>query len=256
MIAATVVTPSTPPSAAQRSPDHLSHSQVQEFTLCPRRWRFNKIENAPREQVGSALVFGAAVHDTIAAVNEAALHGERIDAPAHFLTAWKRAVADANAPIHFGKDDGDDLIAKGRSLVGIYTPPPGIIGVEQPFEVELAPDLPIVQGRIDLVRAEGETLILADIKTAAARTLTDTHAVEAQLALYDLAYPASRHEVIVAAKLKNPVITVQPITPWPIATLVRHYREVHHGMASGVRYGVRGWQCEGCSFASRCRKEG
>jgi CRISPR/Cas system-associated exonuclease Cas4 (RecB family) len=243
-------------SGARCAPDHLSHSQVQEYVLCPRRWWFNKIENAPREQVGSALIFGSAVHDTIAAVNEAALHGERIDAPAHFLTAWKRAVTDASAPIHFGKDDSDDLVAKGRSLVGIYTPPPGIIGVEQPFEVELAPDLPVVQGRIDLVRSEGDALILADIKTAASRTLTDTHAVEAQLALYDLAYPATRHEVIVAAKLKAPVITVQPITPWPTATLIRHYREVHQAMVHGVRYALRGWACESCPFATRCRQEG
>jgi hypothetical protein len=52
------------------------------------------------------------------------------------------------------------------------------------------------------------------------------------------------------------VITVQPITPWPTATLIRHYREVHQAMTAGVRYAVRGWACESCPFAIRCRQEG
>ena len=243
---------------AHRAPDHLSHSQVQSFQLCPRKWRYEKVEHAPKERVGSALVFGCAVHDALAAVNEAALNSTRIDAPAAFLAAWKSQVAEANAPVAFGKDDADDLLAKGRGLVAAYEPPPGIIGVEQPFTVELDPALPPVEGRIDLIRRIPETgdLAIADIKTAASRVLTDTHAVEAQLSLYDVAYPASAWQVIVLGKLKTPTVTVQPITPWPKSQLVRHYQEVQHAMVSGARYAVRGWACDGCSFADRCRKEG
>ena len=238
--------------------DHLSHSQVQSFTICPRKWHFEKVEHAPKERVGSALLFGCAVHDTAAAIGEAAMHGTRIDAPAAFLAAWKSQVAEANAPVHFGKDDADDLLAKGRALVAAYEPPAGIIGVEQPFTVELDPALPQVEGRIDLIRRISETgdLAIADLKTAASRLLTDTHAVDAQLSLYDVAYPATRHEVIVLGKLKVPTVTIQPITPWPKAQLVHHYQEVHTAMAAGIRYAVRGWACDGCSFADRCRKEG
>ena len=238
--------------------DHLSHSQVQSFTICPRKWRYDKIERVTKERIGSALVFGCAVHDTLAAVNEAALNGTRIDAPAAFLTAWKVQVAEANAPVHYGKDDADDLLAKGRGLVAAYEPPAGIIGVEQPFTVELDPSLPPVEGRIDLIRRIPETgdLAIADLKTAASRILTDTHAVEAQLALYDVAYPATKHEVIVLGKLKAPTVTIQTITPWQKPQLVRHYQEVHAAMVTGIRYAVRGWACDGCSFSDRCRKEG
>lgn len=236
--------------------DHLSHSQVQSYTSCPRKWSYEKIEHASRERVGSALIFGIAVHDTLARVNEAALRGEQVDAPSIFVATWKTTVAEASAPVHFGKDDADDLLAKGRALVDAYVPSPGIIGIEQPFTVTLDPDLPPVEGRIDLIRRDDDgNLVIADLKTAATKVLSDTHAVEAQLGLYDIAYPAAKHEVIVLAKLKAPMITVQAITPWPEAQLRRHYREVHAAMVAGVRYAVRGWQCDGCAFSDRCRKE-
>ena len=247
-----------PIRVADTATSHLSHSQVQSFTICPRKWHYDKVEHASKERVGSALIFGCAVHDALAAVNEAALAGTRIDAPAAFLTAWKSQVAEAQAPVHFGKDDADDLLAKGRGLVAAYEPPSGIIGVEQPFSIELDPSLPAVEGRIDLIRRIPETgdLAIADLKTAASRMLTDTHAVEAQLALYDVAYPASAWQVIVLGKLKTPTVTIQAITPWPKAQLVRHYQEVHVAMGAGIRYAVRGWACDGCSFADRCGKEG
>jgi hypothetical protein len=238
-------------------PAHLSHSQVQSFVGCPRKWHYSHVEHAPKERVGSALVFGIAAHDAVAQVNEAALLGERIDASSAFITAWKQTVAEAAIPVHYGTDDADDLLAKGRALVAAYTPPPGIIGVEQPFSIDLDPDLPPVEGRIDLIRrTETGDLAISDIKTAGTKILTDTHAAEAQLALYDVAYPAACHVVVVLGKLKVPTVTLQPIKPWPRSQLVCHYTEVVHAMSAGVRFAVRGWQCAGCSFADRCRKEG
>jgi CRISPR/Cas system-associated exonuclease Cas4 (RecB family) len=237
--------------------DHLSHSQVTSFAMCPRTWHYSHAEHAPKERVGSALIFGCAVHDALAEQNEAALNGTRINAPAAFLMAWKTQVAEAGVPVAFGKDDADDLLAKGRGLVAAYEPPSGIIGVEQPFTLDLDPALPPVEGRIDLIRrTETGDLAIADIKTAASRVLTETHAVEAQLALYDIAYPAAKHEVIVLGKLKTATVTLQPITPWPRSKLVCHYTQVFRAMTAGVRFAVRGWQCAGCSFADCCRKEG
>lgn len=244
-------------SAASLVLDHLSHSQVQAFTACPRKWRYDKVDHARRERVGAALVFGIALHDACAAANEAALTGESYNAAAGFVSAWKLAIEQAAVPVHYGKDCADDLLAKGRALAAVYTPPPGIIGVEQPFSVTLDPDLPPVEGRIDLIRrTDTGDLAIADLKTAASRVLTETDAAEAQLGLYDLAYPAAVHEVIVLGKLKSPTMTIQSITPWPRTKLVRHYVEVYAAMQAGVRYAIRGWHCDGCSFADRCRREG
>jgi hypothetical protein len=235
--------------------DHLSHSQIQTFTMCPRKWHYEKVEHAPRERIPSSLAFGIAVHDTLAQVNEASLHGEQVTAAEVFVQQWKLAV-QGEVPVHYGKDVADDLLAKGRALVTAYTPPPGIIGVEQPFTVEVDADLPPVEGRIDLIRRVGGDLVLEDIKTCGTRLLTETDAVEAQLGLYDLAYPAAQHGVIVLGKLKVPTVTSQAITPWPAGRVRQHYTEVCHAMLAGVRYAIRGWQCEGCAFADRCRREG
>lgn len=236
--------------------DHLSHSQVTTFVSCPRKWHFEKVEHAPRERTPATFAFGIAVHDTLASVNEAALRGETVRAHDLFIANWKVAIA-GDLPVHYGKDDADDLLAKGQALVAAYMPPTGIIGVEQPFTVTLDPDLPPIEGRIDLIRRdEAGNLVLADLKTSGTRLLTDTHGIEAQMALYNVAYPAVHHEAIVLAKLKAPVITAQPVTPWPFEQLRRHYLEVHVAMTAGVRYAVRGWHCDGCAFANRCRKEG
>ena len=165
--------------------DHLSHSQVTTFVSCPRKWRYEKIDHAPRERTPAALAFGIAIHDAAAQVNEAALVGDTVDGPAAFVKAWTEQVTQAQAPIHYGKDDADDLMAKGRGMLSIYQPPAGIVGVEQPFSVTLDPDLPPVEGRIDLItRTTSGDLALADLKSAGTKTLTDTTAAEAQLALY------------------------------------------------------------------------
>lgn len=237
--------------------DHLSHSQVQSFLTCPRKWRYEKVEQAERERTPATLVFGIAVHDALAQVNEAAIHGESVDASAAFVKAWSATIASAGAPIHYGKDTADDLLTKGRSLVEAYIPPPGIVGVEQPFSVELDPSLPPVEGRIDLIRQrEDGGLVLGDLKTSATRTLSDTTAAEAQLGLYDVAYPAADYEVVVFGKLKTPSVTTQPITPLSRPSVVKLYQEVHHAMVSGVRYACRGWQCESCQFRDRCTRDG
>jgi len=167
--------------------------------------------------------------------------------------AWKTGVA-VGLPIHYGKDDAGDLLEMGKALVVLYQPPNDIIGVEQPFSVELA-GLPPIEGRIDVIRREGEDLILADLKTSGTKVVADTHAVEAQLGLYNIAYPATKHEIIVLGKLKTPTINTQNIIPWSVGKVHQHYTEIHHAMVHHVRYAVRGWQCVGCSFHNRCQKD-
>lgn len=247
---------STPVAAPPRPLDHLSHSQVQRFTSCPRSWSYAYVERAPRERLPATLAFGIAVHDTLAAVNEAHLLGHTLPVRDHFVAAWRTAIA-GEVPVAYGAASADDLLGTGIALVTAYRPPDDIVGVEQPFTVVLDPDLPPVTGRIDLIRRDAQgDLVLVDLKTAATRQLADTQAVAAQLALYDWAYPAVHHEAVVLGKRKTPSIVHQPITPWPLPQLLQHYREVYAAMVVGVRFAIRGWACAGCPFAERCRREG
>ncbi len=236
--------------------DHLSHSQVQTFTMCPRRWHYEKILHIPPERTASALAFGSALHEALAVMNEAALLGAAADPKAVFLRRWREALDDQAAPVHFGKDDADDLLAKGLALLEVYQPPPGIVGVEEAIEVQLDQELPPIHGRIDLIRrGEEGDLILVDLKTSASKSIAEPSAVEAQLALYQEAYPAERHEVILLTKQVKPSIATVAVTPWPRARLVQHYQEVFVAMRAGIRYAVRGLHCGSCAFRDRCQGE-
>lgn len=189
-------------------------------------------------------------------MHEAALSGDIVDAAAAFSASWQLGMA-AGPPIWFGKDDAEVLYAKGIALLAAYQPPERIVGVEQPFSFRLDPALPPIEGRIDLIRRDPQDrVVLADVKTASTRTLTETGAVAAQLGLYDLVFAADLHEIIVLGKLATPTITIQPIDPWPEARVRQHYREVYDAMRAGIRFAVRGWPCDGCPFAERCIREG
>jgi len=242
--------------AAPAQLDHLSHSQVTTFTSCPRKWYYDKIARADKERTGSALVFGTALHDTLAAVNEAAMDGEDLDRAAFFRLCWGDQLDQANGEIVYGRDDADALLAKGLALAAAYRVPGQVVGVEEPIEVHLTEDLPPVVGRIDLIyQGSAGDLVLADLKTASAKTLSDTAAVEDQLGLYRLAVPAAQHEAIVLAKTKAATVTRQPVTPRGEAALVGQYRDVHRAMEAGVRFRVRSWQCGSCPFRDRCRRD-
>lgn len=253
MIAVTdSATPATLPAGGM---DHLSHSQIQTFLICPRKWRFDKIDKAPCERRPATLLFGSAVHEAVAAINLASLEGGSPDGQAIFRQAWSDALAGGPEVVYGAKDDAGSLLAKGLELVSLYRPPPGVIGVEQPFSIHFD-DLPTIEGRIDIITqgADG-SLGLWDVKTSATRSITDTTALEMQLGLYDLAYPAQVHRALVLAKLKEPCQEQQDITICPPRRLERQYRRVHHAMVSGVDYINPGWHCATCPFRDRCRQE-
>lgn len=242
-------------------PDHLSHSTVQTFQNCPRKWTYKQQGVAP-ERTPVALAFGIAVHEGIAAINEAMLSGVPLPEAqkaglATSATAWKEAATKKEAPLHLGSTTREEQEALLPKLLAVYVPPTRIIGVEQPVEINLADDLPPIQGRIDIIRqCESGELVVTDIKTSATRVISDTAPVEAQLSLYSEEYPSVQLEAVVLAKLKTPAATVQSIHPWPRDQLVNMYRETWHAMQAGVRFAVRSNMCGSCQYRDRCRKDG
>jgi len=45
--------------------DHLRYSSVNTCQQCPLKWNFRYVEKIPEEMIGSALVFGSAIHSGI-----------------------------------------------------------------------------------------------------------------------------------------------------------------------------------------------
>jgi len=251
-------TMTTPPAnnAGGVGLDHLSVSSIREMVQCPRKFHLHRVAKAAPEQVGSALVFGIAIHEALHAVHDAALAGTSDDRVAVFHQHWQTAITGP-VPVVFGKDSAEALVAKAEGLLAAYTLPPGtVLAVEEEFRIEL-PELPLpIVGRVDLVMAEGDRTIVYDAKTTAGSALGDLDSVAFQLGVYRLVWGDADTAAITLAKTVKPRIACVPVTPMPEARVTKHICEVHAAIAAGVRFGNRGWACASCPFAKRCRAEG
>lgn len=239
--------------AAAMATAHLSFSQLRTFVECPRKWHYEKVEQAEPERTPAALAFGSAVHAAAAAVNEAAMYGEWINPATVFDRAWAEFTASDAVPLALGDEDEAAALAnKGRAMVAIYKPPSGIVAVEQRVEIEVAADLPLLVGYIDILHQDDDGLVVADVKTSATRVISDVEMLAAQLGLYGMAYPVVRSEAIVLFKGKVPAQTVQGVTPWPVNRLRTWAREVFAAMQAGVRFAHRSRNCRTCQYRDRC----
>jgi hypothetical protein len=232
---------------------HLSFSQLRGYVECPRAWYYQKVAQVEPERVPASLAFGSAVHAACAAVNEAAMYGEWVNAALVFDRAWAPYTAADAVPLALGdEDEAAALAAKGRAMVTAYKAPKHIVAVEQRVEIEIDPDLPPLVGYIDLLRQADDGLVVADVKTSATRVISDVEMLAAQLGLYGMAYPVVRSEAIVLFKGKVPAQTVQGVTPWSLNRLRTWAIEVHAAMRAGIRFAHRSRNCRTCQFRDRC----
>jgi putative RecB family exonuclease len=143
-----------------------------------------------------------------------------------------------------------------------------VIAVEEPFGVELAPGLPLVKGRIDLIEIrtgdDGDKHVaIVDLKTSARRQEADGIERE-QLDLYALAMRRSGFlgqlglplelRVDVVTKTKAPEVIPLRLRPDPgnEARLAARAREVWRGMAADICYPAPSWHCADCGYKSAC----
>lgn len=232
---------------------HLSFSQLRSYQECPRSWYYAKVAQAEPERTPASLAFGSAVHAACAAVNEAAMYGEWVNAGNVFDRAWAEFTAPGAVPLALGDDDEVAALAeKGRAMVAIYKAPERIVAVEQRVEIDLDAELPPLVGYIDVLRQADDGLVVGDVKTSATRVIADVEMLAAQLGLYSQAYPVVRAEAIVLFKGKVPAQTVQCVTPWPVNRLRTWAVEVHAAMQAGVKFAHRSRNCRTCQFRDRC----
>lgn len=242
--------------AATTATAHLSFSQLRTYVECPKKWHFEKVVHAEPERMPVSLAYGASAHDAAEAANFATMAGEKVDAAAVFEESWSAFTAPGAIPLAVDDDEeGAALLAKGRAMMAIYQPPPGIVAVEQEISVELHPDLPPLVGRIDVLRQTDAGLVVADVKTSSTRVLSDTEMLSAQLGFYGMAYAVVRSEAIVLFKGKVPAQTVQAVEPWPERRLRTWATEIFHAMSSGVAFAHRSRNCRTCQFRDRCAAE-
>lgn len=143
-----------------------------------------------------------------------------------------------------------------------------VIAVEEPFEVELAPDLPVLKGRIDLIEIRTDAsgnrrLFLADFKTAA-RRINDDDICRDQLALYAIAARKTglleqiglplmlRVDSVLKAKVAEVIsIALRPDTATEMRVVAKA-RQIWKSMSAGICFPNPGWRCPDCGYRRLC----
>jgi len=260
----------SPPAVAGL--EHLSVSRIALYLRCGKRFWFDYVLHEEWEDVPAALVVGGAVHEALAAHNQAILEG-RTATPAELHALVHDAVRAETRTISCGKGEAPDALASHACrLVDAMVAATAIddtsriLAVEEAFETELAPDLPPLRGVIDVVEARKGRSVIGEYKTSA-HTYSDLRVqTDIQLSAYALAatrmvLPGVRSiedvglEFRVVTKTRTPVVDVRQTTRsmHDVERLRELAADVCRGVAAGSFPRRVDWHCQTCPFRRRCQ---
>ncbi len=241
-------------------PISLSYRQVDDYDLCPLKYKYTHILRVPLLR-DHRVVYGAAIHEAIREYHRRKARRQLItfeDLVAYFERAWVNEG-------FISREHEDQRLAEGREVLAkffAYQEASGQVPtfVEAPFSFQVG--LTRVKGRWDRVDLRGNEAVLIDFKTSDVRTQKDAdrRARESlQLALYALAYrevygsPPSRLELHFLGPQQVLVGTAAPN-----GELMDKTAGIIERVAAGIRAGqfiatpdfYRA--CRYCAFASIC----
>ena len=271
----------TPYKATRPDQPYISASQIRSYSSCPLAWRLSRTHHP--EHVSAALIFGSAFHAAAELFYQKRLEGKMAgfdDLMCAYDNKWlehdKPKDDKPPLPVKFSsKTDPVTLrqtaikmleafLAHAEANVG------EVIAVEEEFLIQMAPGLPALKGRIDLIEIRGDSsggkyINLVDFKTAAKR-MNPEDVDRGQLGLYAIAMRETGLleqlrlplvlRVDVVTKTKDPEVIPIPITPncYNENRVIAKAREIWKCMSAGVCYPNPGWQCAGCGYKTLCNK--
>lgn len=151
-------------------PDHLSYSSISCYLQCPLKWKLHYVDRLEPEFISSSLVFGQAIHQSVAAFLESTMTGGLLTAD-HMTDIARNAWVSGNGNIRYQtREDENSLMKKTRELLTLYREAWNqeviVLGVEEEFHFQ-AKGLPDFIGFIDTIQQmpSGE-IIVVDLKTA------------------------------------------------------------------------------------------
>lgn len=251
-----------------------SYSQIRRYAQCPLQWHLARLYSPAFTP--ASLVFGGAFHAAAEAYYRARRDGAAVGAE-DLLAAYERhwAREAARGPIRYTAklEDAVGIRDLARRMLEAFLAaarPGEIVAVEEPFAIDLAPGLPTIRGRIDMIEvrtdADGVRRVhLVDLKTMARKPSWDDLDTD-QSHLYALA--ARRLKCVqalglplalrftVVTKTKVPEVVEIPVEPSSRATerAVEKLRQCDRAMRAGITYPVPGWTCSACGYAQACRQ--
>jgi len=184
---------------ATRLPDHLSYSSIATYLQCPLKWKFHYMDKLPEEFITSGLVFGQAIHESVAAFLNASLSGDSLTPDEMlmvYLNAWRESKA---VEIRSSNGDSEEkLLKKAQDLLTLWHSAQGeiieVLGVEEKFSLDIAEladypslDLPPLIGYVDhIIKQPDGSIALIDLKTAARKPSQQQADQSLQLTAYSL----------------------------------------------------------------------
>jgi putative RecB family exonuclease len=240
--------------------------------MCSLKWLYSR--RYPAELVSSALVFGSAIHAGLELYYQGLLEGETIKLP-DMLESYTHEYADRDAGTikYSAKESKDSLYETAERMFTAFleqVKPGLVIAIEEPVEVRLSKDTPVLIGYIDLLEIchdeDGkEYLTIVDFKTSARKPSADSllpdqlllyhHAIVESGIAAQLGLPVKlRYDYL--TKTKHPELISMPV-PYSDASLDRVISKakiICQGMSQELCIPNPGWMCAGCGYQTRCRQ--
>ena len=263
-------------TSAGRSPapttrDRLSYSAIATYQSCPLKYCFRYMIGLPEETVSASLVFGGAIHEAVEHhLRQLSLGRPRPDLGTLldiYEAAWDRR---RDIEVQFAQDESRVSLHRQaeRVLVAFQSSPLSrpagtIVGVEAEFRSQIAPGVPDLLGRVDLLVDTGATLVVTDFKSSRSRWNSDhAEAAADQLLLYgqlvrDMAQGRKLElQFCVITKTKDPSVECHAVEwrPTRADRSTRLVESVWSAIASSHFYPApSALNCGSCPFREACR---
>lgn len=249
-------------------PDHLSVSQINLYSQCSLKYRFQYIDKLPKPFKAAGLAFGSSIHSAISWLHNEQMDGKNVTLARLykiFEADWYSQTVETEIRYKNG-DDAARLIMQGREILGLYFQSP-VVSVEStdvPFTVPLVhPEnghglsVPL-EGFMDLVE---KTDGIVEFKTSAQSMNQKDVDDHIQLTAYGYAYqrlhqrmPKS-YKIIDFVKSKSPKMIVLETTRKK-EDYARFYgiaSQVLKGINGGIFFPKAGFLCADCEYEGPCK---
>jgi len=256
----------------ERSPEkpHLSYSQIYTYLSCPLKYRFHYIDRIEPPFVSAALAFGSCIHEAVGSFYQSCLEGDPLT-PSQLVDIYSQVWSSQSKEraIRFFNGDSDDKLAtKAKGMLHVFheafdPDAQSIIGIEEPFEINLGKRMPPLVGWIDAIESAPDgTVSIVDLKTAARKYSENTVHSNVQLTCYSLGAQALgfngdvRFRLDVLLKTQNPELIRYETTRTDDdrKRFLKLVKSVWQGVKKQVFYPKQDWHCSQCGFSEECQK--
>jgi putative RecB family exonuclease len=261
---------------------HISHSQIFCYLACSLKYKFQYVEQRPKERISLALPFGKSIHSALERYYRSLMDDRTVVSLDLMETLFEESLTleldNTEVPVMFKTEASDtaSAIQMGNRLLKTFYDNIDLAGMEI-VDVELPLSAPLytdtgektditLVGFIDLLLRDAEgNLLVVDNKTSKQKKSQDTVDDDLQMSAYSYLLAANgyvfpRAEVNcrfdVLRKLKTPKLE-QYFTS-RTAENRRRFAKIANGVLAGIEQRifmpVKGWLCSDCSYADACSK--